>query len=267
MTRVITKITRQKRNEERYNIFLDEKYAFSVDESILIQHGLTKGKVLDELAVGEIAFEDEVSRAFNRGLSFLSYQMRSEHEIHQKLLADELGEAVIMEAIQKLKRIGLLNDETYSKALTDTKKRTSKKGPRAIAQDLKQKGISPELQQQMLDEFSDEEQLTMALALAQKKADAESRKTPSQVKQKIQEMLMRKGYGFAIIQEVIGKIELIRDEEDWANLIEAQGEKIWRKYSQKYEGYDLKMRVKQGLYQKGFPSDIIEQFIDMKEHN
>ncbi|MEG0381234.1 MAG: recombination regulator RecX [Kurthia sp.] len=267
MTRVITKITRQKRNEERYNIFLDEKYVFSVDENILIQYGLTKGKTLDEMAVGEIAFDDEVARAFNRALSFLSFQMRSEHEIHQKLVKDELGEAVILEAIQKLKRIGLLNDETYSKALAETKKRTSKKGPRAIAQDLKQKGISPALQQQIIADFSEEEQLGIALDLAQKKAKQESRKTPSQVKQKIQELLLRKGYGFAIIQEVLGKIELIRDEEDWATLIDAQGEKVWRKYSQKYEGYELHMRVKQALYQKGFPSDIIEQFIEMKENN
>lgn len=45
VARVITKITRQ-RNEERYNIYLDEKYAFSVDEAIIIQYGLTKGSLL-----------------------------------------------------------------------------------------------------------------------------------------------------------------------------------------------------------------------------
>lgn len=267
MTRVITKITRQKRNEERYNIFLDEKYAFSVDESILIQRGLTKGKMLDEMDVGEIAFDDEVSRAFNRALSFLSFQMRSEHEIHQKLLKDELGEAVIMEAIQKLKKLGLLNDETYMKALADTKKRTSNKGPRAIQQDLHQKGISKQLQQQMIDDFSEEEQLEMALKLGQKKADQEHRKTPSQVKQKVQEFLLRKGYDFTVVQEVLNKIELTRDEEDWSQMIDTQGEKVWRKYSQKYTGYELHMRIKQALYQKGFPSDIIEQFIEAKENN
>ena len=117
MAQVITKITRQKRNEERYNIFLDEKYAFSVDESIIIQYGLTKGKILDEMVVGEITFDDEVSKAYNRGLSYLSFQMRSEHEIQQKLLKEEYGEAVIAEAIQKLIRIGLLDDQMYSKAL------------------------------------------------------------------------------------------------------------------------------------------------------
>lgn len=265
MAQVITKITRQKRNEERYNIFLDEKYAFSVDESIIIQYGLTKGKILDEMVVGEITFDDEVSKAYNRGLSYLSFQMRSEHEIQQKLLKEEYGEAVIAEAIQKLIRIGLLDDQMYSKALADTKKKTSKKGPRAIVQDLKQKGIAPKLQQEMLDDFSEEEQLEMALDLAEKKVRQEKNKTPNQVKQKIQEFLMRKGYDYSIIQQVIPKLELEKQEDEWTEMIEVQGDKQWRKYSQKYSGYDLKMRMKQSLYQKGFPAEVIDQYIEMKE--
>lgn len=265
MAQVITKITRQKRNEERYNIFLDEKYAFSVDESIIIQYGLTKGKILDEMVVGEITFDDEVSKAYNRGLSYLSFQMRSEHEIQQKLLKEEYGEAVIAEAIQKLIRIGLLDDQMYSKALADTKKKTSKKGPRAIVQDLKQKGIAPKLQQEMLDDFSEEEQLEMALDLAEKKVRQEKNKTPNQVKQKIQEFLMRKGYDYSIIQQVIPKLELEKQEDEWTEMIEIQGDKQWRKYSQKYSGYDLKMRMKQSLYQKGFPAEVIDQYIEMKE--
>lgn len=44
---VITKITAQKKLKDRYNIFTDagdgEKYAFSVDEDVLIKHQLKKG--------------------------------------------------------------------------------------------------------------------------------------------------------------------------------------------------------------------------------
>ncbi|WP_010308420.1 RecX family transcriptional regulator [Kurthia senegalensis] len=122
MPKVITKITRQKRHEDRYNIYVNEEYSFSVDETVLIQYGLTKGKVLDEWALGDIAFDEEVSRAFNRGLSYLSFQMRSEEEVRKKLTQAEFGEAVIQESIQKLKRFGFLNDEAFSKAFVETKK-------------------------------------------------------------------------------------------------------------------------------------------------
>ncbi|MEK4758793.1 recombination regulator RecX [Viridibacillus sp. FSL E2-0187] len=265
MTRVITKITRQKKNQERYNIFLNEDYAFSVDETILIQFGLTKGKVIEGLELDEIAFDDEIQRAYNRALGFLSYQMRSEYEVRKKLLDLEFGEAVIQEAIQKLNKHGFLNDATYTKALLETKKKTAKKGPRAIRQDMQKKGIDKKLQEEVLETFSEEEQLSIALKLGEKVAFSERRKTPTQVKQKIQDNLMRKGYSFAIIEQVLEQIEFSREDDEWQQMIQVQGDKAWRKYATKYSGYDLHMRVKQTLYQKGFPADIIETFIEEKE--
>lgn len=265
MSRVITKISRQKRNQERYNIYLNEEYAFSIDEAILIQYSLTKGKTIDDLTIDEIAFDDEIQRAFNRALSFLSFQMRSEHEVHQKLKELEFGEAVIQEALQKLKKLGFLNDENYSKALVETKKKTAKKGPRAIQKDLEKKGIDQKLQQQVLLSFSEDEQLEIALQLAEKAVRNEQRKTPSQMKQKIQEILIRKGYPFAIVEQVLDKIELSKDEDQWLEMISLQGDKVWNKYASKYSDYELKMRVKQALYQKGFPTEKIEMFIEQKE--
>ena len=48
-------------------------------------------------------------------------------------------------------------------------------------------------------------------------------------------------------------------------MIADQGDKIWRKVSVKFTGYDRKNRVKQALYLKGFPSEQIEMFIEKKE--
>ncbi|MBS7344615.1 MAG: recombination regulator RecX [Caryophanon sp.] len=261
----ITKITRQKNNDERYNIFLDEEYAFAVDEAVLIQFELKKGKVLDEFDIGDITYEEEIRKAFNKALQFLSFQMRSEHEVKEKLLAQGFGEAVILEAIQKLYRYNFLDDAAYSKALLETKKKTQKKGPRAIAQDMHKKGIDQQLQQQVLSDYSEQEQINVATQLAEKVVRGETKKTPMQLKQKIQDLLLRKGYSFAIITSVIENIQIEREGDDWEALIEQQGEKVWRKYSAKYEGYDLRMRTKQALYQKGFPTEVIDAFIDQKE--
>ncbi|GLC90304.1 recombination regulator RecX [Lysinibacillus piscis] len=263
--RVITKIARQKNNPERYNIYLNEEYAFPVDEAILLQFGLTKGKVLDEFEIQEMAYEDEIRKAFNKALNFLSYQMRSEHEVKKKLLTLEFGEAVILEAIQKLKSYGFLNDETYSKALLDTKKATMKKGPKAIRQDLMKKGIDKTLQDEVLATYSFEEQVKLASQLADKVVRSEKKKTPTQIKAKIQDFLLRKGYNFSVVEEVLSQIVLEQDEDNWQQLLEGQGEKVWKKYVAKYDGYELKMKVKQALYQKGFPIEIIDSFIEQKE--
>ena len=54
--KVITKIGRQKNNQERYNIYLNDEYAFAVDESTLIKFGLMKGKTLEQFDIDEIAY-------------------------------------------------------------------------------------------------------------------------------------------------------------------------------------------------------------------
>jgi regulatory protein len=261
----ITKITRQKNNQERYNIYVNEQYSFAVDENTLIKFGLQKGKVLEQFEIDEIQYEDEIAKAFNKGLSFLSFQMRSEHEVKQRLLQAGHGEAVVQEALHKLTRLGFLNDESFSKALLETRKRTAKKGPAAIRQDLIQKGIDKSLQQQVLSTFSHDEQLKIATELAEKAVRSNSNKTPAQVKQKIQDVLLRKGYSYSVVSEVLDHIKLEKQGDEWSDLIEAQGEKVWRKYSAKFAGFELYQKVKQSLYQKGFPIDVINEFIEQKE--
>ena len=101
--------------------------------------------------------------------------------------------------------------------------------------------------------------------LAQKAVRANENKTPAQVKQKIQDVLLRKGYSYTVVTEILEQIKLERREDEWSTLIETQGEKVWRKYASKFEGFELNQKVKQSLYQKGFPIDIITEFIEQKE--
>lgn len=262
---VISKISRQKNNPERYNIYLNESYAFAVDESTLIKFGLTKGKILEQFDIDEITYEDEIAKAFNRGINFLSYQMRSEFEVKKKLLDAGFGEAVVLEAIRKLEKLGFLNDETYSKALLETKKKTAKKGPRAIKQDLMKKGIDKDTQSKVLESFTYEEQVNIAMELAEKTVRANSKKTPMQIKQKVQDLLMRKGYSFSVVNEILDQIRLEREDDDWQHLIELQGDKLWKKYAAKLTGNELRMKTKQALYQKGFPIEVIDRYLDEKE--
>ena len=135
----------------------------------------------------------------------------------------------------------------------------------AIKQDMQKKGIEKNLQTKVLASFSHDEQMELAMELAQKAVRTNENKTPAQVKQKIQDVLLRKGYSYTVVTEILEQIKLERKEDEWSTLIESQGEKIWRKYSSKFEGFELNQKVKQSLYQKGFPIDIITEFIEQKE--
>ena len=127
------------------------------------------------------------------------------------------------------------------------------------------KGIDKNLQTKVLSTFSHDEQFELAMELAQKAVRANENKTPAQVKQKIQDVLLRKGYSYTVVTEILEQIKLERREDEWSTLIETQGEKVWRKYASKFEGFELNQKVKQSLYQNGFPIDIITEFIEQKE--
>ncbi|WP_088008249.1 recombination regulator RecX [Indiicoccus explosivorum] len=263
---IITKISQQKNNKERFNIFLDEKFAFGVDEAILVRYGLTKGKELDQWTIEEMVFDDQVSKAFNKALTYLSFRMRSEGEVRKKLRDAEYGDAVVDEAVKKLYKLNFLDDKAFSEALLNTQVRTAKKGPRAIQQDLRQKGVDKAVTQEVLGEYTEEEQLKTAGALAGKIAKRESGKTPAQIRQKINDALLRKGFSYSIISPVIEALDLEKEDDEWMELAMKQGDKLWDKHSRKLTGSDLKLKVRQGLYQKGFPGDVISQYLDKKEN-
>lgn len=262
---IISKITQGKKNPERYNIFFEDKYAFSVDEAVLVRHQLTKGKELDQWTIEEINFEDEVRKAYNKALYYLGFRMRSEGEVRQKLKEKEYGDAVIDEAIKKLYTHNFLDDQQFSEALMRTQINSGKKGPRAIQQDMQKRGIDKQMQKDVLDSYSEEEQLEIAKSLAEKIAIKEKMKTPSQIHQKISDTLLRKGYNYSLIKLAIEELDLEKDDDQWSEIVMEQGDKLWRKHSSKLTGYDLKSKVKQGLYQKGFPGEVINDYLDKKE--
>ncbi|WP_062325335.1 hypothetical protein [Holzapfeliella floricola] len=103
----ITKISTQKR-PGYYNIFLDESYAFSVTEQVLIQFELAKDKELTKEQVETIKSAQVYSKAEQAALNFLSYKMRSVAEIEQYLAKKSLYRRRQSTSCDTITRNGLL---------------------------------------------------------------------------------------------------------------------------------------------------------------
>ena len=136
----ITKITTQKKRTDRYNIFLDEKYAFSVDEAVLLKFQLQKGKEIDSFVLSQIQFQDEIQKAYSLALGYLSYRMRSEAEVRLFLQKKEMEEPIINEVIHKLYTFNYLNDLDFAKAYVRTHVNGGNKGPITLKARIKRKG-------------------------------------------------------------------------------------------------------------------------------
>ncbi|MBS4175160.1 recombination regulator RecX [Bacillus sp. FJAT-49736] len=257
---IITKITVQKNLSDRYNIYLDEKYAFSVDEEVLTRFQLKKGKELSELDLTEIGYEDEIRKGVNSAIQYLSYRMRSEKEVVDHLRKKEFTEEIIKEAIHKLYKLQYLNDLEFAIAYVRTQMNTTNKGPEVIKLELKNKGIHKEMIETALLELKEDHVLSSAIALVEKTIKQNKSLPEKIILQKMEQALLRKGFSREIIHQAMDGIKIEQDEEVEREILYNHWLKAHKKY-QHLNGYEYEQKIKQFLYRKGFSLDQIEGFL------
>ena len=256
----VTMIEAQKR-AGRYNVYLDGKYAFPISESVMIKYRIFKGMVIDKPLQTEIIAADDVSKAYNRALDYLSGQLRSEKEVTDKLKALEIDDDVIELTLERLREFKLLDDQVYASAYVRTMRNTTDKGPIVIRQHLRQKGIGENLIDNALVEFKDDELVENGVAAAEKMAKHYARKPFSTQKQKVIQELMTKGFQRETIDQVMSKIELTRDEDTETDLLTHEAQKVWQR-NRRYKTRDRLNRTKRTLYGKGYQFDDINRVLD-----
>ncbi|KEK22293.1 recombination regulator RecX [Bacillus gaemokensis] len=264
---VITKVEVQKRTKERFNIYIDrgqgEEYGFSVNQVVLIKYGLQKGLEIDEVELGNILYNEEVQKAYLQAISYLSYQMRTKQEVAEYLQKKETGQAIISEVVSKLLHDRYINDKEYAISYVRTHSNVNQKGPTVIRRELLGKGVQEVIITHSLQEYSKEKQIENAFAIVEKKKKSYQKHSFLQMKQKLEEMLVRKGYLRDVIQICL---EELKDEKDHSQQLEAlihHGNKYHEKYK-KHDGWMYENKMKQALYRKGFSIDEIETFLQMK---
>jgi regulatory protein len=260
----ITKITTQKKRTDRYNIFVDEKYAFSVDEEVLLKFQLKRGTALDDLLLAEIQFHDEIQKAFTDALNYLSYRMRSESEVRLYLKKKDIEEPIIKEAIHKLYSFSYLDDLEFAKAYVRTHVNGGNKGPITLKLELKEKGIQDKLLEQALKEYPFEIQVEHAKMLAGKSIKKEKNISERALRQKVEQMLTRKGYPRDVIFDALEDVSVEKDEDEQWNSLCHHAEKLQRRYKS-YEGFEYEQKMKQALYRKGFPIEFIDRYLSNSE--
>jgi regulatory protein len=261
---IITKVEVQKHNKERYNIYIDkgagEEYGFSVDEHTLIKHGLRKGMEIDELDLSDVLYDEEIRKAYLLAVSYLSFQMRTKKEMEEYLKKKEVGNHVISEAIHKLSEQNYINDREYAVAYVRTQSNVPMKGPVVIRRELIEKGIPNNVITDSLHEYPKEKQIENAERLCQKKLKTYKHLSSLQVRQKLEEMLIRKGYTHDVISIGLETIEIEKDNnEEWEALL-YHGKKYHEKYK-KFEGWTYENKMKQALYRKGFSLELIDRLL------
>lgn len=208
----ITSVEPQIKNPRRFNVFLDGVFVFGADEDLVVEYRLISGKIIEASLLEKLLFESEVGKLMERMYRLFNIRQRSEREVRNyfKNLSfkrkikdqEQISEVAIELLINKLKQKRLINDEEFAKSWVQS--RSKKKGKIAIKLELIQKGIDKEIIEEALEKVVDEE--NVAQKALEKKMRVWKNLPPLEFKKKAYEFLMRKGFEYSQVKDVIENI-------------------------------------------------------------
>lgn len=160
----------QKSKGKGYHLFVEDEYALTMNEEILLQTGLRVGQQITPERLDEIKLLCDTRRARERALYLLESRSHSEKELYDKLCKN-VPEEVAAQTVARMVQLGLVDDETYARRVARMLWQEKKYGSRRIRQGLYQKGFSRDLIEEVMEEMTDalaseeaQEQLTALIA-------------------------------------------------------------------------------------------------------
>ncbi len=203
MDRKITALKVQKRNPNRVNVYLDGKFAFGV--SRIVSAWLQLGQVLTEEKIQSLQKEDTDEVAFQNALKVLSYRPRSIHEVHKKLKENGFEETTIQSVLERLKRDGLVEDESFAQAWVENRTVFHPRSRKLIALELRHKGVPDEVVQNALAAGAVDDE-TLAYQSAIQYAHRLKGLEWQDFRKKLSGYLLRRGFSFGIVSPLVRQV-------------------------------------------------------------
>ena len=195
----ITALHTGRRREKRINVFLDEKFAFSLQGEVAIKEGLSVGQELSGEQVKALTSSDQFQHCFNAATRYLSYRPRSESEVRGKLQRRGFSASTIEAALTKLKEHGLVDDIAFAEFWQDNRKAFSPRSQWLTKLELRQKGVNGKIIDDVVTTINDNESAYQAaLSKAQRLPLSDYRG----FRHRLGEYLKRRGFSYEVINNI-----------------------------------------------------------------
>jgi regulatory protein len=211
----ITRLAPQ-RDPERLSIFLDGQFALGIALRIAEERGLRVGQVLSAEQVASLRAADELDKAVNRALAYLTIRPRSIREVRDRLKEKEVPAETIEAVIARLEGWGYVGDEGFARYWVENRGANQPRGKRLLRQELWRKGVERETVEQVLEEATIDE-YGDAVALGRKRL-AQLRALDEQTqRRRLASFLQRRGYDWPTTKRALDTLLRPGDDRDGAD--------------------------------------------------
>lgn len=185
----------------RYKVYVDGQFAFVLYKGELSRYHIAEDSELEEKTYQSIRKEIILKRAKLRAMHLLNDMGRTESQLRTKLLRNDYPSDIVEEAIAYVKSFGYINDAEYARNFIENRK--EKKSKKEIYAALCQKGLPKDLIETALEErYADDDSIAAIEAIVRKKK-FDPKSTDYREMQKMMGYLVRKGFRYDDIRQVI----------------------------------------------------------------
>ncbi len=136
-------------------------------------------------------------------LDQLTGQARSRRELADRLARRNVPDEVAGRLLDRFEEVGLVDDEAFARSWVDSRRRTRGLARRALAQELRRKGVADETARDVLAEVDPADEEQTARALVRKKLRGLRGVDDTAAARRLAGLLARKGYPAGLAYAVV----------------------------------------------------------------
>ena len=247
------KISSIKLHKNKYIVYFDKEY-ISLYSDTIIKFNLLKPRNISDIEYKNIILYNDYVDAYNKALKLIGIKLRTKKEIKNKL--SNYNKYTIDKVILLLQKNGYLNEDLYISAYINDKLNLSSDGPKKIQSNLEKLDLDKEKINEQISLINSDVWLDRIDKVIKKKEKQNKKLSKNMFIKKIKNDLLLLGYPSNLINE---KLDLLDNKDD--AILNSVYEKEYKKLSRKYDGENLKSKLKYNLYKKGFKIDDINKIM------
>ncbi len=206
-------------------LFLNRSPFVVIHASLIEKFGLRLGLEIEAETIEKIIAADEVMRAKNYALRLLREERDrtaadeqetsrptvkpktyTKSEIAQRLEREDFSADAIETSIAELIRSGHIRDRKFAENWIVRRQKSNPRGKTLLKQELVDKGIDRETAEQVVAVIASEDEMKVALQVAQKRVK-QYRRLPTHVaKRRLYGFLARRGFGSEVVRQVLEQV-------------------------------------------------------------
>lgn len=191
-----------------YQVNFDEGEPAFINSEIIAQYNIKGGVSIPESAWNQVVYANEFRRARERALYLMDYRDHSYIELFKKL-EKNYDEDICYDVIDSLVEVGIVDDRRYAENLAQRLMEVKRCGYYKAVQEMRQKGISKELANEILSEYEDTTQERLKDLIESKYT---RRLEDEDGIKKVKNALVRNGYSY---KDVNAALEDYLTEEEY----------------------------------------------------